>query len=249
MNPDLKNIGWLDVLRRDTLRKVQQIGVPQTLIHGVRKLLRVFKENISPKKLDADSFDKKYGTDTAQIISVGALDIPDQQLEHSNRYEAVVPEAFNAILDDLPVVHANYVFVDIGSGKGRALLLASRLPFKEIVGVEISAALTDIAIGNISIFKDADQRCRNIHPVCMDGTIYEPPSGDTILYLNNPFDGEVMRSLMINVEKSLHAAPRKIFVIYQRPLHRAVWDASAAFRRIRSTERYIVYESTNPERN
>ncbi len=236
MKTESQKINWFSTVRRDIVRKVRQVGVLETFKHGVRKLIR-------GKTSAADPFDSKYGTDTARIVSVGALDIPNEKLEHSNRYEAVVPEAFEGIMRDVPVAHGEYIFIDVGSGKGRALLLASRFPFKTIIGVEISAALTEIALNNIRIFQDGGQKCRDIRAECIDGGGYEMPAEKTILYLNNPFDDQVMRPFVLNVEKSLQASPRKVFVVYQRPLHRFLWDQSKAFRLLKTTERYTIYES------
>jgi SAM-dependent methyltransferase len=236
MKTESQKINWFSTLRRDIVRKVRQVGVLETLKHGVQKLIR--KEVAS-----ADPFDAEYGTDTARIVSVGALDIPNEKLEHSNRYEAVVPEAFAGIMRDVPVAHEDYIFIDVGSGKGRALLLAARFPFRTIIGVEISASLTEIALSNIRIFKDGAQKCRDIRAVCTDGGGYEMPAEKTVLYLNNPFDDQVMRPFVSNVEKSLQQSPRKVFVVYQRPLHRFLWDQSKAFRLIKTTERYVIYES------
>jgi hypothetical protein len=230
-------------LRRDIVRKVRQVGVLQTLQHGVRKLVRGLSADFTRRGLPADPFDCKYGTDTTQIISVGALDIPEEKLAHSNRYEAVVREAFDAIVRDLAIDHGRFVFIDIGSGKGRALLLASCFPFQEIIGVEISATLTRIAEDNIRIFKDDEQRCHSIRTVCCDGGSFELPLVDAVLYLNNPFDDKVMQPLLSRIERSLAAYPRKLLVVYQRPLHRVLWDRSPAFRLIAERDRYVAYES------
>lgn len=247
MNSESMMKGKFGALRRDILRKVRQVGLIQTLNHGTLKVIRDLRGRIITKGLsDSDPFDSTYGTDTARMVSVGGLDIPDDKLEHTNRYEAVVPEAFFGIMRELPVAHEEFVFVDVGSGKGRALLLASRFPFQKIVGVEISAALIEVALNNIRLFKDEFQRCYAIHAVCKDGAGYELPQQKTVLYLNNPFDDQVMRPVVSNVEKSLRDHPRKVFVVYQRPLHRTTWDQSQAFRVIKSTERFVIYESKSP---
>jgi SAM-dependent methyltransferase len=176
---------------------------------------------------------------------VGALDIPDEKLEHTNRYEAVMPAAFEEIMRDVPVNHEDYLFIDVGSGKGRALLLASRFPFRQIIGVEISAALTEVALKNIRIFQDGLQKCRDIRAVCRDAISYEMPAVKTVLYLNNPFDDQVMGPFVSNLEKSIQNCSRKVFVVYQRPLHRFLWDQSKAFRLIRTAERHVIYESVS----
>lgn len=230
-------------LRRDTVRKVRQVGLLRTVGHGLRKLARDLTGGLPPQDdPHADPFDRRYGTDTARIVSVGALDIRDDQLAHSNRYEAVVPQAFDEIMRDLPIVHEDYTFIDIGAGKGRALLLASRYPFREIVGVELSAALTDIARRNIAVFRDEAQRCHRITALCQDGLSYEPPPGDAVLYLNNPFDDAVMRPLVATLERSLARNRRRLLVVYQRPSCRRAWDESSAFRLLRQGERHLVYE-------
>lgn len=237
-------VGRLNSLRRDTVRKLRQVGVLETFKHGATKLIRDLTSDLAPQDdPKADPFDARFGTDTARIVSVGALDIPDGKLAHSNRYEAVMPAAFDAIMRDLPIDHRDYVFVDIGCGKGRALLLASRFPFKRIIGVEISAALTEIARNNIRIYDDEAQKCRDIETMCVDGSAYEPPVDRTVLYLHNPFDDQVMAPLISSTENSLEAHPRKIFVIYQRPMHRYLWDSSKAFQLMQARERYVIYES------
>lgn len=190
-----------------------------------------------------DRFDSEYGTDTATTVSVGALDIPNDKLEQANRYEAISPESFDRVVGELFLRHEEYVFVDIGSGKGRALLLASFYPFRRVVGVEISPALTQIAEDNIKTFRDPKQKCKEITALCIDGAAYELPRQNCVLYLYNPFGLQVMRSFVSAVEKSIWNQPRKIFVIYFTPTHRAPWDQSEVFRPIRESVTLVVYES------
>lgn len=240
MNTTSHRITKLSALRRDTLRKIDQVGLVQTLTHGLKKMVR---DLLQSSVTQCDPFDKKYGTDTERIISVGALDIPDVKLKHSNRYEAVVPEAFADIIASLPPTDDQFVFVDIGSGKGRAILLASLFPFKEVVGVEVSQALTKIAEENVRKFQTIEPGSRKISLVCEDGGAFRIPETKCVLYLNNPFDEQIMKRLVMNVEASIDVHPRKVYVIYQRPLHRRAWDSSRAFRCITSKERFLIYES------
>jgi len=228
-------------LRRDVIRKVRQVGVAGTASFTLRKLQSAIQERSQGP--DFDAFDAQYGTDTARIVTVGSLDISDDKLEHTNRYEAVVPRVFEGILQDLDISYSNFIFIDIGSGKGRALLLASRYPFRRIIGVELSAALTDIAVANIRQFKDDRQQCSNIEAVCSDAMTYELPHEDTVLYCNNPFDGELMRIFVPRIEQSLREFPRTLHVVYQRALHRQIWDRSSTFRHVRTAERYVAYRN------
>src|SRR5215813_12310064 len=105
-------------LRRNLARKMRQVGILGTIKHIANKLLRNFQGSLNLATENTDAFDLTYKTDTAGIVSVGALDIPDEKLKHSNRYEAVVPSEFFEILDGVPIEPEEYVFIDIGSGKG-----------------------------------------------------------------------------------------------------------------------------------
>lgn len=190
-----------------------------------------------------DSFDTKYGTETAEIVSVGALDIPDELLGQSNRYEAIAPEGFAKIIGGLALPYEKLTFIDIGCGKGRALLLASLFPFREIIGIEISAALVRAAEVNIRKFHEPAQKCRAIRAEVLDGGAYEPPDQDCLLFLNNPFGHEVMERFVASVEKSLRMRPKKLYVVYLTPLQRHVWDRSTLFGPVRQTAQVAVYES------
>ena len=232
-----------DILRRTVVRKVRQIGVAGALRHGIEKLLRDLRKAFVFKGLSPDPFDSRYGTDTALIVSVGALDIASNKVEHSNRYEAVAPEAFHAIMRDLPIAHEEFIFIDIGAGKGRALLLAAKFPFQQIVGVDISERLTQIALNNIRLFSDETQQCHEIRVICKDAASYELPLSKTVLYLYNPFDEHVMKTVLTNIERSLNACPRKIYVAYQQYLHRSLWDRSDYFQLIKKTDTCLLYET------
>ena len=62
----------------------------------------------------------------------------------------LVIDQWQQTLAETPHGIQDYTFLDIGSGKGRVLMLASDAPFRHIVGVELSPALTAIACGSAS---------------------------------------------------------------------------------------------------
>jgi SAM-dependent methyltransferase len=235
--------GLLRMFRRQLIREVRRVGVAGCVKHAAAILGRELRERVSGARGADDRFDRTYGTDTAVIVRVGGLDIPDGKLEHTNRYEAVMPGVFDAMIRELGLVHEKFFFVDIGSGKGRALLLASLFPFEGILGIEISDRLTRIARHNIRIFNHDRQKCRSIHVICEDALSYELPPEKVVLYFYNPFDETVMRAMAARVEQSLRKCPRKVYVIYHRPVHRAVWDGAPGFRLLRTNEQYVLYES------
>jgi hypothetical protein len=109
-----------------------------------------------------------------------------------------------------------FSFVDVGSGKGRALLLASDYPFREIVGIELSHELERIARANIAQYTEA----RPGPPVISlqgDAADFPWPSGPLIIYMWNAFTEPVMERVFHNLEASLAQEPREVYLIYMHP--------------------------------
>ena len=97
-------------------------------------------------------FDERFGVETSGLI----YELPSghQHDLHNNGYFAVAPSVFHSIMramvERLHLDFQRFGFVDLGSGKGRALLLASDYPFREVIGVELSPKLDRIARDNIA---------------------------------------------------------------------------------------------------
>lgn len=230
-------------LRREVVRKYRQVGLWRTLTHGVSKVARLARQTAFPPVTRAVPFDLIYGTDTGGVLGVGELDIPEEAMEHAVRYDAISEEEFDHSLKELPVTPDGLVFVDLGSGKGRALLLASCYPFAEIIGVEFSRLLHETALHNIEIFQDTRQRCRTITSIWADASKFEIPEKPLMFFLHNPFDDAVMRPVVSHIEQSLQKCPRTIYVWYVKPEQRQVFDASKGFEAMKDTGRYVFYKS------
>jgi hypothetical protein len=229
-------------LRREIARKFAQDGLWETLKGGTLRLVHETRKLGWSHQQNSHPFDIKYGTDTGGVIEAGALDIADAKVAHANRYQTAIVEVFVSILSELPMRHEEFSFIDLGSGKGRALLLASQFPFKEIIGVELSPCLHRIACRNIQIYRDDFQRCQKIRSICEDAAKYKIPPEKAVFYLFNPFDKQVMQIVLENIEKSLHRVPREIYVIYLKPSHRDVLDQSRFLKVASHSDRYVIYE-------
>ena len=79
-------------------------------------------------------------------------------------YAPTRPAFFEQVVGSLPVRLNDYDFIDLGAGKGLALFLASKYPFKSITGVEYSKVLVNQATENISSYKSwGGIRCPQMH--------------------------------------------------------------------------------------
>lgn len=232
-----------NALRREVLRKFRQVGFWGTITHGVSKVIRTAQHAAFPSAAQVDPFDAVHGTDTGGVVGVGSLDIPEDQMEHSIGYGAISEEEFDRLMKELPFFPNDLVFIDLGSGKGRALLLASRYPFKQIIGVEFSRMLHDTASRNIEIFRNDKQQCRDIKSIWGDASTFDIPKAPLVIFLHNPFDDKVMRAVLAHLERSLKESPRKIYVWYIKPECRQVFDGASSLKLLKDTGRYVFYES------
>lgn len=118
----------------------------------------------------------------------------------------------------LPSDLSAYSFVDFGSGKGRALIMAARYDFKEVIGMEFAPALHEEAVRNIACAAD-DGRTRSI--LC-DAREFQIPNNPCVLFFFNPFGIEVMKLVAGNIASSFRDNPRTIIVSFY---NRTVMDA------------------------
>lgn len=137
----------------------------------------------------------------------------------------------------------DFVFVDLGSGKGRTLLMASDYPFRRIVGVELLPALHEAAQENLSKYRSESQNCFALESLCADATEFRFPAEPTVLYLFNPFPEPGLRRTMANLEQSLRERPRAVYVLYHNPLLGHVLNERAALKKVCGTHQYAIYES------
>jgi SAM-dependent methyltransferase len=159
-------------------------------------------------------------------------------------YQPTQPALFREMLDNLPIDFSAFVFVDLGSGKGRTLLMASDYPFKRIIGVELLPALHHIAQENLSKYNSNTQRCFDIVVMCQDARDFEFPPEPTLLYLFNPLPYPGLKRVIEKLEHSVRQHPRAVYVVYHNPLLEDVLARSKAWEKIGGTHQWVSYKAT-----
>lgn len=163
-------------------------------------------------------------------------------------YQATEPALFHEMLGGLPVDFREFTFVDLGSGKGRALLLASDYPFRRIIGAELLPELHRAAQENLRNYKGAAQRCFALECVCADARQFEFPEGPLLIYIFNPFLESVLQEVFKNLERSLAAQPRPVCIMYHNPLLCDVVTRTRMFALIGGTHQYAVLANREARR-
>ena len=226
---------------REQARENGTLSVASLLIRN----LWAFVRDSTPERRRRRYGDMEYDWEHRVNTTSGTVGGPARLLGllHSP-YQPTDPALFREMMASLPIEFDQFTFVDLGSGKGRALLMASEYPFRKIVGVELIAELHRAAEGNIREYGSPTQRCRQIESVLADAREFELPEGPLVLYLFNPLPERALSEVLHRLEKSLTGAPRPVWVVYHNPLLEGALDASGFLQKAGGTLQYSVYRTT-----
>jgi predicted RNA methylase len=106
------------------------------------------------------------------------------------------------------------VFLDVGCGVGRILCAAGRTPVRRVIGLEIDPWMANLARENAARLRG---RRADIQVVTGDAAIFAVPDDVTVVYLYNPFAGELFSSALQRLIESADRAPRRIRLVYAHP--------------------------------
>jgi hypothetical protein len=99
-------------------------------------------------------FDQENGIDTGGFVPSRLMPTGHDADQHSTAYAGCQPSCLRAAISAIPTPDQT-IFMDLGCGKGRALIVASEWPFRQILGVELSPRLARAAQKNAKIIAAA----------------------------------------------------------------------------------------------
>ena len=219
------------------LKRVRETLTQQALRIAPRRLYREYTHR---------RFDRTYGLETCGIVEAHDLDVPLTIKQHVKRYQPSRIKVLRHILNQIPVSNG-FTFIDFGSGKGRALLIATAHGFKRAIGIEISPSLHKISQENVRKYRAETGIDCNIELHCMNVTEFVLPAEPALFYFYNPFDREITATVLKTIEQSLRAKPRAVFLVYVFPLCIDLLE-SAKFLRLEGQgkicgDHYRIYKS------
>ena len=186
--------------------------------HLVRELLAA--RNL-PRSAPRSEFDVAHGVETDGEFDdwtyLSDLDIASPNWIHGNNYCGIEPERFAAVMASVALRHEDFVFIDFGSGMGRALLMASEFPFRKVVGIEFSPELHTVATRNIRNYRRGANGCSSVESVCVDILNFVLPPEPSVLFLFDPCDDVLFPRILANIRDSLNQHPRPLHLIYVAP--------------------------------
>jgi SAM-dependent methyltransferase len=171
-------------------------------------------------------YDRAHGTDTSGFLCGEDLLTGHPAEEHGSPYAGAQPSVIRAGISQVPDLES-CTFIDLGCGKGRPMLVASEFPFRDIIGVELSPPLAEVAQRNADLIAAKFPRRTRIRVHEGDATAFPMPAGNVLLFIYNSFDRELMQKVVESVETAIKADPsRAIYVVYCNPASGACVDES-----------------------
>jgi SAM-dependent methyltransferase len=201
-------------------------------IHPFRRFLSYYR------RYRHRSFDRRARVHTTEPVKLQDLGLlPDRSV----RYEPTPIAFFHSTLAKLDLVYPTTVFIDLGCGKGRTLLLASHYPFRSIIGVEISESLCQIAIANVQQYRSFRHKIPEVSVVCasIDEFDYDgcENARNIVVYLYNPCTAPVLKPALERLAQ-LAARGVSITIIYLSPTCNQLLVDAAWLERIRGGETF-----------
>lgn len=173
--------------------------------------------------------DRIPGVETHHAVYLSELALAGPHGDEARPYEPIAEVDFDAVMGALPIDPHRYTFVDLGSGKGRALLLAARAGFGRVIGVEYSVDLHRSAQRNLESARPHWPNVAHIELVCGDAASFVPPDGPTICYMYNPFGAVVMSEVLDRWTRHLASHGDDVWIVYGNPEQLALVQRSTAF--------------------
>lgn len=179
-------------------------------------------------------FDLEHGVRTSGLIAGRHLRTGHRHDRHNTAYYGVAPSVFHSMIvrwrgsHPLAPIDA-YTFVDLGSGMGRAVLLASEFPFHAVLGVELNPTLARIARRNLAAWRATGRALAPTKILCRDALAFRFPPGPCVAFLFNPFGAPVLRRLAAAWSRAFAGRPGQLDVLYVNDEQRAQLDACPGF--------------------
>lgn len=192
----------------------------------------------------ADNFDRKYGVATSGEAESSDAGITDETARsmavgYVPTREVVIRHILENTTRGLDL--KEYSFVDLGCGKGRALIVAAQQPFKEVIGVELSPLHCEVATANVDGYLSSGRypvHCGNIRVDCINAADFEFPNTNLLIYMYRPFLGPVFKRVADNIRRFQAATGCRVMIAYSCPNEEVMLEQYSGF--VKRTEYQVI---------
>jgi 2-polyprenyl-3-methyl-5-hydroxy-6-metoxy-1,4-benzoquinol methylase len=168
--------------------------------------------------------EKKYKINTTSFNNLARFNITGNQLAHATEYMPVSYFTMEQLLFHLPEKALAGTFLDIGCGKGRAMCVAAHYGFSKVKGIDFAEEMIHTAEKNLRITKQHYPQLE-YDVLWKDVTALEIGKDVSTVFLFNPFDEVLMKTVIQKITASLQDNPRPFYVLYASPRHEELFFA------------------------
>lgn len=167
--------------------------------------------------------EKKYGINTTGSDELKSLERKGIDITHASVYMPITYFQLEEIFEVLPR-DQRHNFLDIGSGKGRAMCVAAHHGFSKVTGIDFSTEFCKEA--TINLEKTFEKVPGFEYKVINNDAAYMEIATDVdCIFFFNPFDTLIMQSVIRNILESLQQKPRPLNIVYANPLDKKLFLA------------------------
>ncbi|HZR65924.1 MAG TPA: class I SAM-dependent methyltransferase [Terriglobales bacterium] len=155
-------------------------------------------------------------------------------------YQPIPEDQFREMMRALNIDFSRFTFIDIGSGKGRALMLASEYGFRRIIGVELLPELDRIARQNLTRLRERGKNLP-VELVCGDAIDFAFPAEPTVVFLFNPLPTSSLARMLQNIKGNLQKRPHPLYLAYANAVLEHTIVESQLFSKLAGTREFSLF--------
>ncbi len=234
---------------RESIRHYGFFNTASQLLTELHRLVADQLPHRKREKYDDLEFDWEHSVDTTRANLSFRLQFINALIGHE--YWPTEPGMFAQMMKELPLGFKDrddfkdFTFIDLGSGKGRILMMAAGYSFRRIVGVEFVPELHEIALKNIAIYGKDHEGCERIEPLCVDARDFQFPLEPLVIFLFNPFPEPVFASVLENLRLSLERETRPVYIAYRYLEMEHLLEDCDWLMTVAGTEEWAIYKNTS----
>lgn len=169
--------------------------------------------------------EKKYRINTTSFNNLSRFNIKGNQLAHATEYMPVSYFTIEELFSHLPESARAGIFLDIGCGKGRAMCIAAHYGYNKVWGIDFAKEMIEAAEKNLGELKQEIPGL-DYQLWWQDVSLFEIEKEVSTVFLFNPFDEVLMKTVVQKINRSLKEHPRSFYILYASPRHEELFFAA-----------------------
>jgi 16S rRNA G966 N2-methylase RsmD len=227
-------------LRSQLGRMTRERGHFDSIVTAVHKLAHLARGAVH--RLQGFALDLRLGASTEGVV-LNDVGLASRYSDH-HYYEPVRGSHFREVLSHVDLDPGASTFVDLGSGRGRALLLAASSGFGRVIGVELDEDLIRQAQRNIDRWRSRDRSSaggREFVLLHQDAATVTFPDDPMLVFLCNPFGETTLRHVLDRLVESHGSSPHPVWLCYVNPEYEHVVTERSEFEECARSDIWVVY--------